>query len=196
MSQKEFVKPVGLETPYRLFNLGGTAFVESKQGDDLDIMPASWNCQLDYDKMTVVIDSTHYSRKLIEASEYILLAVPGMGIQKEILYLGSVSKNDNPNKIADSGLKFFTLPDCDFPLPEGCSAWAVIKLIREPHNKRRMTSSWGKSLRLGLTPVSSPTTIGIWKKVRMNCALCTMLPAATSMPSANEWMSHSNFSKH
>lgn len=53
MSQKEFVKPVGLETPYRLFNLGGTAFVESKQGDDLDIMPASWNCPLDYDKMTV-----------------------------------------------------------------------------------------------------------------------------------------------
>ena len=109
MSQKEFVKPVGLETPYRLFNLGGTAFVESKQGDDLDIMPASWNCPLDYDKMTVVIDSTHYSRKLIEASEYILLAVPGMGIQKEILYLGSVSKNDNPNKIADSGLKFLSL---------------------------------------------------------------------------------------
>ena len=66
MSQKEFVKPVGLETPYRLFILGGTAFVESKQGDDLDIMPASWNCPLDYDKMTVVIDSTHYSRKLIE----------------------------------------------------------------------------------------------------------------------------------
>lgn len=129
-------QPVGLETPYRLFNLGGTAFVESKQGDDLDIMPASWNCPLDYDKMTVVIDSTHYSRKLIEASEYILLAVPGMGIQKEILYLGSVSKNDNPNKIADSGLKFFTLPDCDFPLPEGCSAWAVIKLIREPHNEK------------------------------------------------------------
>ena len=77
MSQKEFVKPVGLETPYRLFNLGGTAFVESKQGDDLDIMPASWNCPLDYDKMTVVIDSTHYSRKLIEASEYILLAGDG-----------------------------------------------------------------------------------------------------------------------
>ena len=99
MSQKEFVKPVGLETSYRLFNLGGTAFVESKQGDDLDIMPASWNCPLDYDKMTVVIDSTHYSRKLIEASEYIMLAVPGMGIQKEILYLGSVSKNDNPTRL-------------------------------------------------------------------------------------------------
>lgn len=31
MSQKEFVKPVGLETPYRLFNLGGTAFVESNK---------------------------------------------------------------------------------------------------------------------------------------------------------------------
>lgn len=120
MSQKEFVKPVGLETPYRLFNLGGTAFVESKQGDDLDIMPASWNCPLDYDKMTVVIDSTHYSRKLIEASEYILLAVPGMGIQKEILYLGSVSKNDNPNKIGRQRSEIhFTLPDCDFPLPEG-----------------------------------------------------------------------------
>ena len=47
-----------------------------------------------------------------------------------------MSKNENPNKIADSGLKFFTLPDCDFPLPEGCSAWAVIKLIREPHNEK------------------------------------------------------------
>lgn len=126
MSQKEFVKPVGLETPYRLFNLGGTAFVESKQGDDLVSCPLLGTARWIMTMMTVVIDSTHYSRKLIEASKYILLAVPGMGIQKEILYLGSVSKNDNPNKIADSGLKFFTLPDCDFPLPEGCSAWQTL----------------------------------------------------------------------
>ena len=128
MSQKEFVKPVGLETPYRLFNLGGTALVESKLGDDLDV--------IDYAKMSMVIDSTHYSRKLIESSDYVLLAVPGQGIGKEILYLGSVSKNDNPVKIKDSGLKFFKLPDCDFPMPEGCAAWALVKLIREPHNEK------------------------------------------------------------
>ncbi|WP_304854816.1 hypothetical protein [uncultured Parasutterella sp.] len=41
MSQKEFVKPVDLENPYRLFNLGGTVFLEVKEGDDIDVMPAS-----------------------------------------------------------------------------------------------------------------------------------------------------------
>jgi len=136
LSQKEFVKPVDLENPYRLFNLGGTVFLEVKEGDDIDVMPASWACPADYTKMSVVVDSTHYSRKILDKAEYFLLTVPGYGIRKELLYLGSVSKNGNPNKIQDSGLKFFNIEGCDFPLPEGCAAWALIKRIPEAHMEK------------------------------------------------------------
>lgn len=133
----QYIKPVNLDVVYRLFNLGGTAFVQGVYDGDIDVMPASWVCPLDYQKMSAVIDSTHYTRKLIEKSGYMVLSIPGQGIQKEVMYLGSVSKNDNPNKIKDSGVKFFNLPDCDFPLVEGCAGWAVCKIIPEPDNQRK-----------------------------------------------------------
>lgn len=132
----QHVKPVDISSAYRVFNLGGTVFVQSSVGDDLDVMPASWVCPLDYSKISAVVDSTHYTRKLIEKSGYMVLSTPGLGLQQEVMYLGTVSKNDNPGKIEDSGIQFFRMPDCEFPLIEGCAAWAVVKIIAEPHNQK------------------------------------------------------------
>ena len=35
-------KPVELEDVYRLFNLGATSLVSAADGDDVDVMPATW----------------------------------------------------------------------------------------------------------------------------------------------------------
>lgn len=132
MNETAFVKSVELSDAYRLFNLGGTVFVQSSVGDDLDVMPASWVCPLDYTKMSAVVDSTHYTRKLIEKSGYVMLSLPGVGLQKEIMYLGSVSKNDEPNKIQKSGINFFHVDGCQFPLIQGCAGWAMCRVLDEP----------------------------------------------------------------
>lgn len=152
------------------YSIWGHRLVQGVCDGDIDVMPASWVCPLDYQKMSAVIDSTHYTRKLIEKSGYMVLSIPGQGIQKEVMYLGSVSKNDNPNKIEDSGVKFFNLPGCDFPLVEGCAGWAVCKIIPEPENQRKYDLLSEKLLQLG--PMSAFTAIitGIWKTVLTLCA--------------------------
>ncbi len=130
------IKAVDINNVWKFFNLGGTVLVEGKHGDDIDVMPASWSMPIDYNKLGVVLDSTHYTRKLIEKEGYFLLALPTVKIVKELMYLGSNSKNDVDDKVEQSGLKFFNIEGCDFPLPEGCVAWAVCKVLKEPHNEK------------------------------------------------------------
>ena len=52
-------KPVELEDVYRLFNLGATSLVSAADGNDVDVMPATWVCPLNTTPAlsTAVIDS-------------------------------------------------------------------------------------------------------------------------------------------
>lgn len=124
---------------YRLFNIGATGLVAAEFQGDVDVMPASWVCALDLvpAKVTAVIDKTHYTRKLVEQSGYFAIGLPGAGIVKETLYLGSVSKFDEADKIAKSGAKLIKVPDSPIPMVEGCVAWVVFKVIPEFHNEQR-----------------------------------------------------------
>lgn len=137
MSAEHFVA-VDLEKAYRLFNLGATALVAAAYDDDEDVMPATWVCPLDLVpcKVTAVIDSTHYTRPLIEKSGYFALQLPTATIAKETLYLGSVSKADEAEKLKNSQIRFFKVPGYDIPLVEGCVAWVIFKVIDEPHNEK------------------------------------------------------------
>lgn len=71
-------KPVELEDVYRLFNLGATSLVSAADGDDVDVMPATWVCPLNTTPAlsTAVIDSVHYTRKLIDKTGYFMLSLP------------------------------------------------------------------------------------------------------------------------
>ena len=102
-------KPVELEDVYRLFNLGATSLVSAADGDDVDVMPATWVCPLNTTPAlsTAVIDSVHYTRKLIDKTGYFMLSLPSLEIARETLYLGSVSKFDEADKIEKSGSKLF-----------------------------------------------------------------------------------------
>ena len=64
---------------------------------------------------TAVIDSVHYTRKLIDKTGYFMLSLPSLAIARETLYLGSVSKFDEADKIEKSGAKLFKFEGCDIP---------------------------------------------------------------------------------
>ena len=62
--------PVELANVYRLFNVGGTALVSAAFQGKEDVMPATWVCPLNIEpsRVTACVDSTHYTRPLIEKS--------------------------------------------------------------------------------------------------------------------------------
>lgn len=142
------LKPVALDKAYRMFNLGATSLVSAAHEGDSDIMAATWVCPLDLDPFltTAVIDSTHYTRVLMEKSGYFALSLPGKGIAKETLYLGSVSKFDEPDKLAKSGAKLFKFPGYDMDFVEGSVACVIFEIIPEARNESTYDLFIGKAV--------------------------------------------------
>ena len=125
--------PVELANVYRLFNVGGTALVSAAFQGKEDVMPATWVCPLNIEpsRVTACVDSTHYTRPLIEKSGMFALALPMKCIAKEVMYLGSVSRNDDDAKLEKSQAKFFKMPGFDMPFVEGCACYVVYKALPE-----------------------------------------------------------------
>ncbi|MBQ2732002.1 MAG: flavin reductase [Opitutales bacterium] len=132
------ISKVAPEKAYRLLNVGGTTLVSAVHAGVCDVMPATWACPLDVlpCKATVVVDSSHFTRKLIDASGMFALQLPTVGILKETLALGSVSKNDVPEKIEKSGAELFYMDGFEIPLVKGCAGWMIFKVVSEPHNEK------------------------------------------------------------
>ena len=133
----EFIEEVDINKAYRLLNVGGTTLVSASYDGVSDIMPATWACALDLapTKATVVIDSSHFTRPLMEKSGYFALQLLTVGIAEETLRLGCVSKYEMADKVEKSGAKLFTMPGYDIPLVKGCAAWMIFKILSEPHNQ-------------------------------------------------------------
>ena len=127
--------PVELANVYRLFNVGGTALVSAAFQGKEDVMPATWVCPLNIEpsRVTACVDSTHYTCPLIEKSGMFALALPMKCIAKEVMYLGSVSRNDDDAKLEKSQAKFFKMPGFDMPFVEGCACYVVYKALPEEH---------------------------------------------------------------
>ena len=98
-------------------------------------MAATWVCPLNIvpSRVTACIDSTHYTRPLVEKSGMFALALPTMSIVETVLKLGSISRNDDDQKLEKSGAKFFKMPGFDMPFVEGCACYAVFKVLPEAH---------------------------------------------------------------
>ncbi|MBQ9275883.1 MAG: flavin reductase family protein [Succinivibrio sp.] len=136
---EQFIKPVALEKGYRLLNVGGTALVSASFEGDLDLMPATWVGALNLDpfRCTAIIDSTHYTRRLMEQSGMFSLQLPTLFNIEPTMYLGAVSKNDEPDKVKKSGIELFYMDGYDLPLARGCAAWMIFKILKEPENERK-----------------------------------------------------------
>ena len=72
----------------------------------------------------------------LHESGYFAIGLPSAGIAKETLYLGSVSKFDDADKVTKSGVTLVEVPDSVIPMVEGCVAWAIFKVIPEVHNEK------------------------------------------------------------
>ncbi|MCR5536115.1 MAG: flavin reductase family protein [Succinivibrio sp.] len=142
------LKPVALEKAYRLLNVGGTGLISAEYAGDYDLMPATWVGALDLFpcKATAVIDKSHYTRGLIEQSGLFAISLPTLANIEQMMYLGSVSKHDQKDKVERSGAELFTLGDFKLPLMRKCAAYMIFRLIPEEHNQKTYDLFIGEAL--------------------------------------------------
>ncbi|HBN73368.1 MAG TPA: flavin reductase [Sutterella sp.] len=138
MTKLNQMVPVDPDKAYRLLNIGATTVISAQFDGVSDAMAAAWACALDLTpcKATVVIDKSHYTRTLIEKSGYFALQLPTVAIAKAVLKLGSVSKNDDSEKLEHSGAQFFYQEGFDIPLLSDCAAWMIFKVIPNAFNEK------------------------------------------------------------
>ena len=136
------IKPVDVgDEAYRMFNIGPTVLVSVASAGESDVMAAAWCCDLDYNptKLTVVIAKDHATRRILESSptgEFVL-QIPNAALAKLTLDVGTVSLNDDPEKLAHCGVEFFDPAGKGRPLVKGCCGWAVCRLIPEKANQEK-----------------------------------------------------------
>ncbi len=134
----DFLKEVQPDKSYRLLNIGATGIVSAVHDGVEDLMPAAWICPLDLlpFKVTAVIDKSHFTRPLIEKSGFFGISLPTVSVAKEMMYLGTISKNDEKDKVEKSGAEIFRFPGYDIPFMRGCAAYMIFKLVPEEHNQK------------------------------------------------------------
>lgn len=131
------IESVELEKAYRLINHGPTTLVSSRYDGIDNVMSASWVCGLEFKpaKLTVVLDKSTFTRKLIEQSHKFVIHVPTISQAQMVHYLGTHSLTDQSDKLAASGVNLFQLPESPLPLVAGCAAWLYCELIPIEQNQ-------------------------------------------------------------
>jgi len=134
----EHIAPVPLDKAYRLLNHGPTVLVSARHGDVNNVLAAAWSCALDFSppKLTVVLDKATRTRELVERSGRFVIQVPTVQLLDLTYQVGHRSLNDEPDKLARSGVELFGFDGHDQPFVAGCSAWLACRVIPEPHNQQ------------------------------------------------------------
>ncbi|MFD1123720.1 flavin reductase family protein [Methylophilus flavus] len=131
--------PVELTKAFRLVNHGPTTIITSAHNGKVNIMAAAWVCALDFKppKVTVVIDSNTYTRKLIEAEGTFAINLPCVKQIEMVKKVGNISGADFPDsdKFAEYEIETFTAQEISAPLVKNCVAWLECKIISEPNNQ-------------------------------------------------------------
>lgn len=132
------ITAVELSKAYRLLNHGPTVLVSAQHEKDTDVMAAAWACALELTpaKVTVVLDKSTKTRQLVEQSGYFALQVPCYAQIDMVHQLGTISKFDQPTKLADCKTELFYQDPYPVPLVTGSLAWLIWKVIPEPHNQQ------------------------------------------------------------
>jgi len=133
----EHRRDVPLPQAYRLLNHGPTVLVSTTHGGRANVMAAAWATPLDFDppKLTVVIDKSTFTRRLIEASGEFALSVPCRALVDATYAAGSLSGAEHEDKLAACGISTFAGQHIAAPLIEGCVAWLECRVIVEPHHQ-------------------------------------------------------------
>ena len=137
------IQSVPLAKFYRLMNHGPVTLVSAKHNGVENAMSVAWACALDFDKVSIVVASTAYTRGLIENSGYFAVQIPTVRQAELVLDMGE-SRHENPDKMRDVGR--FYQDGFDVPLIKDCAAWIICQLIAEPHNQQTYALLIGKVL--------------------------------------------------
>ncbi|MFL1707396.1 flavin reductase family protein [Campylobacter sp. MOP7] len=127
------IKAVELSKAYRLVNTGPTCLISAKFEGIENAMSASWVCALDYDKISVVIDSLAFTRLLIERSGYFAVSIPCAKQANLVMKLGLISRHQNAAKMQN--VRLFYQDGFNVPLVDGCLAWLVCKALTNKANQ-------------------------------------------------------------
>jgi flavin reductase (DIM6/NTAB) family NADH-FMN oxidoreductase RutF len=132
------ISSVELGKAYRLINHGPTVLVSASHDGVTNVMAAAWACALDFSppKVTVVLDKTTRTRKLIEQSGKFVIQVPTLRQLQLVHAVGTHSLDEHPEKLKTADVELFPIPGHDMPFVAGCSAWLACELIPEPHNQQ------------------------------------------------------------
>ncbi|RIY34921.1 flavin reductase family protein [Psittacicella gerlachiana] len=131
------IKPVPLDKVYRLLNHGPVTLISAKVAEDIDVMAAAWTSLLDFDKISVVLDSSSYTRKLVEKSGYFAVQIPTAQQASKVLALGSMSKNTHTDKLERSRIEFVKIQDEQMPFVANAAAWILCQVIPEPQMQEK-----------------------------------------------------------
>lgn len=127
------IKKVEPAKAYRLVNTGPTCLISAKFDGIENAMSASWVCALDYDKISVVVDSGAFTRSLIEKSGYFAVSIPCVRQANLVMKLGLISRHQNAAKMQD--VKLFYQDKFEVPLVSDCIAWLVCKVLTNHQNQ-------------------------------------------------------------
>lgn len=144
----DFLKEQDVDKSYRILGIGATTLIVSADQDDLDVMAAAWAGVCDFDKGYAIIAKEHYSRKLIEKSKRFIMCYPSAGIVQDVMKLGTISKNDDPQKLENSQVKLIEIPGFSMKVPAGCVAYLEYEVIDEPHNQQAYDMFIGKCVKV------------------------------------------------
>jgi flavin reductase (DIM6/NTAB) family NADH-FMN oxidoreductase RutF len=129
--------PVDLSKVTRLLNPGPTVLVSASHGGIDNVMAAAWCCALDFTppKLTVVLDKSTYTRRLVEAEGIFGIQIPVAAQASLVHAAGSLSRTTVPDKLSQAGIHLMRFAGCDVPFVEGCAAWLACRRMPEPHNE-------------------------------------------------------------
>ena len=130
-------QPVELKKCYLLLNHGPVCLVSSAFQGRRNVMAASWVMPLDFDppKVLLVIDSSCYTRELVESSGEFALNLPFRCMADKVLAVGSVSGRDS-DKFSRHEIEVFPAHRIEVPLVSDCAAWLECKVTTEKHNQK------------------------------------------------------------
>ncbi len=113
------IQPVELNKAYRLLQVGPTTMISAKNNGIENVMTAAWVGLVGNNKVMAFIGPQAFTRSLVEKSGYYVVQIPVVNQMEMVLYAGSHSYSDTPDK--NNKIPLFYQKEFDLPLVKGCA---------------------------------------------------------------------------
>lgn len=141
---EQHLKAQDLAKSYRILNIGATCLVGASFEGKVNYLAAAWAGVCDFDKGYAIIDKSHFTRPLIEKSGRFVLCYPCVAIADQVMKLGTISQNDDPNKLEHSGVELINLDGFSMPVVKGCVAYLEYEVIKNEANEQNLDMFVGR----------------------------------------------------